>query len=332
LKKLLINSLLFSSPLLICLLFFAFDDPFGIFYKDKGLAEPSEDVIKIREFLNETPDQYHQAFIFGNSRTHAFRDVDWKKFIGNENVFHFGSPGESLLNIRRKMEMILDRQPMKHALILLDAGILENTDNTHRTYQGPVYNHSPKTSDISYFDFYANYIKYYFDDYFFAKHIYYFFTSNYKSEWMKNAFAEPKPKVDAFKSHVYDCLADSLIETDFNEYKRVFNPDYSLTSRNVDRVAPEDSLHLVEIRRLLEKNNVEYRIFVPPDFSCEKLNGNISMTLKKIMGNKFYDFTGKNRIATDSTLNYENLHFTYRAAQMMLSDMYEHDKKTVLFR
>ena len=43
----------------------------------------------------------------------------------------------------------------------------------------------------------------------------------------------------------------------------------------------------------------------------------LSVTFK----NNFYDFSGVNKITTDSTLNYENLHFTYRAADMMMDSI-----------
>ena len=69
---------------------------------------------------------------------------------------------------------------------------MENTDNTNRFYQGPVYNHSPVSSNVSYFTFYSNYLKYYFNNYFFLKHTYFKITGTYKEEWMKDAFANPE--------------------------------------------------------------------------------------------------------------------------------------------
>ena len=166
-KKLFVRCFLFSLPLLICFGFFLADDPFAICFKDNGLAESSEDVLETRHYLRTCQDKAYEAFIFGNSRTHGFREADWQKYIGQQPVYHFGAPGESLLNIRKKIELVMERGGLKNALIVIDAGILENTDNTHPFYKGPVYNHTPMTSDISTFAFYSNYVRYYFDDFIF---------------------------------------------------------------------------------------------------------------------------------------------------------------------
>lgn len=321
-KKLLFNFFLFSLPLLICLCFFVIGDPFGVLYVKKCLAEASDDVAATRDYLEECDKKKYGAFIFGNSRVHGFRSEDWQKYVGNEAVFHFGAPGESVLNIRKKLEMVLKRQKIRHALILIDGGILENTDNGHRYYQGPVYNHSPLTSDISYLDFYGNYIRYYFTDLFFAKHIYYTLTSDYRPDWMGSSFKDPGSFKAAFESSRYVSLADSLIENDFPAYKRMFRPDYSPFKKTAERVHLKDSLHLCAIKKMLSENKVEYAVVLPPDFSQLKVKPAIKTTLVSVFPDHVFDFTGRNAITTDSTLNFENLHFTTRAGRMMLDSIY----------
>lgn len=316
------NIFLFSLPLIFCLVFFLIGDPFGIFYVKDCLAEASEDVLVTREYLGAADREVPTAFIFGNSRVHGFRADDWQKCIGQERVMHFGAPGESVLNIRKKLEIILNRQGINRALILIDEGILENTDNSHRYYQGPVYNHSPSTSNISWPDFYASYIRYYFTDYFFAKHIYYTLTSDYRADWMESAFKNPHLKNRTFKSERYLNLADSLITTDFNMYKNVFHPDYSPFKKSIEKIHPDDSLHLVAIRKLLSEKKVDYVIVIPPDFNKQKIEPKIKNTLVTLFGNKLFDFTGNNRITRDSTLNFENLHFTSAAGRLILDSIY----------
>ncbi|MEO6304390.1 MAG: hypothetical protein ABIP51_14590, partial [Bacteroidia bacterium] len=147
-------------------------------------------MIVIRKYLNEHETNTPSAFIFGNSRTHSFKKYTCGKT--NETFFDFGCPGESVLNIKKKLQLIIDKQKeVKNVVILIDDGILENTDNGHRFYQGPVYNHTPLSSNVSNITFYSNYIKYYFNDYFFLKHVYYKLTGDYKETWMKDAFAKP---------------------------------------------------------------------------------------------------------------------------------------------
>lgn len=308
-------------PLIVCTCFFIGDDPFGIFYKDDSLAERSDDVVKVRQYLKS--DKKSTSFIFGNSRTHAFLEKDWQEYIGNEKIYHFSAPGESVLNIKKKIELILKHQQIKNVLILIDAGILENTNNQHKSYKGPVYEHSPLTSNVSYFGFYSNYIQYYFEDYFFLKHIYYKLTASYKKEWMKTAFKDSSEETNKkLQSFRYETLADSLLETNFNEYKRIFNPDYSTLVRKQTSIHFEDSLYLIEIKRELESHDINYKIIIPPDFQGAKVTSKIYHTLYSIMGDNLYDFTGINKITTDSTLNYENLHFTSKAGKVILDSIY----------
>lgn len=321
-KKLFIRCFLFSLPLLVCFGFFLADDPFAIFFKDYSLVESSEDVLKTRNYLRTYRDKGYMAFIFGNSRTHGFDEKDWQEHIGLQPVYHFGAPGESLLNIRKKIELILAHGKLRNALIIIDAGILENTDNKHPFYKGPVYNHTPLTSNISGFAFYSNYVRYYFDDFFFLKHIVYKITHRYNASWMEKAFKEPSRGADTFVSYRYESLADSLIETDFTEYKQVFHPDYTVLKRKPVRVSTEDMAHLRRIHELLSEQQVDYKVVIPADFMGEGLNRTAYDSLKAVLKHHVFDFSSFDKIRKDSTLNYENLHFTKKAGALMLDSVY----------
>jgi hypothetical protein len=302
-------------------LFFGIDDPFGVFFKNNSLSEPSGDVIATREYLNTYQSHKYSAFIFGNSRSLNFKNDAWQEKINGEPVYNFSAPGESLLNIEKKLKIILEKQnKINHVIILIDDGILENTENSHKTYQGPVYIHSPLTSNNSIISFYGNYIKYYFSDMFFLKHIFYRTTGIYKSSWMKDAFNNPVSiKQNPSKPSL---TKEQLIETNFHLYKTTFNPDYSQTKRRVFYINEKDIVHLKNIYSLLKLNNAHYKIILAPDFHQIKISANVLNTLQTIFGKNVYDFTGKNKITCDSTLNYENLHFTPRAGKIIIDSIY----------
>ncbi len=319
-KKLILNCILFCGPLIFIFLFFLIDDPFGIIHKDKCLAATSEDMMIIRKYFKEYKTNSRSTFIFGNSRTHAFNN--YKCGEGTDNYFFdFGCPGESVLNIKKKLNLILENQDnVKNVVILIDEGILENTDNNNRFYQGPVYNHTPQSSNVSYLTFYSNYINYYFSDFFFVKHIYYKITGNYIEGWMKDAFKKPGSDIN-YKCKSYPTLADSLLETNFQEYKRLFKPDYISYPKKEITIDKRDVEHLVHIKQVLESRKINYKIIYPPSFHKRKIEYNIGKFLRSCFEENFYDFSGVNKITTDSTLNYENLHFTYRAANMMMDSI-----------
>jgi hypothetical protein len=319
LKKLFLNVFIFSFPLLICLGFFVIGDPFAIFHKTNGLVESSEDVVKTRLYLRNFGEKNYTAFMFGNSRVHGFLPEDWQTHIGRQNVFDFAAPGESLLNIHKKIELILKRQNIKDALILIDERILKNSENEDPFYKGPVYNHTPLTSHVSYMEFYSNYLRYYFSDLFFLKHITYDLTSNYNENWMKNAFSDPGNKIRTAPSQ---SLADSLIENDFTEYKKVFKPDYTPLDQTLVSITKEDSAHLVEIRKLLSNARVRYKFVIPPDFMGNGIRSGLHRSLNSILGKDLYDLSAFDQVSMDSTLNYENLHFTAKAGALILDSLY----------
>lgn len=321
-KKLLINSLIFGGPLLITLVFFVGDDPFGIFYNNNAIAEGSGDVAVTREFMEGRYEKKFNSFVFGNSRTKAFFPKDLSNYFKDTAILCFGAPGESVLNIRKKLELITGNHlKVKNAIVLLDEGTLQNTDNEHAFYKGPVYNHSPLTSNMSYFQFYSNYIQYYYSDLFFLKHILFRVSGKY-IDWMANAFKDPG-REDLYRGKNYPSLEDSLIENNFAEYKRVFHPNYSDNSKDVTDIDQRDIAHLATIKEIFIRENTNYKIVVPPAFHKKKTSENVQKRLAQLFGSHVYDFTGINKITSDSTLNYENLHFTRRAALLILDSIYK---------
>jgi len=112
-----------------------------------------------------------------------------------------------------------------------------------------------------------------------------------------------------------------LLETNFTGYKRVFKPDY-ISHKAKDLLIDErDVEHLKQIKQLLEKTNSNYKIIFPPNFHKRRITPQLQRLLSEVFTKNFYNFSGLNNITTDSTLNYENLHFTYRAANMMMDSM-----------
>jgi hypothetical protein len=123
------------------------------------------------------------------------------------------------------------------------------------------------------------------------------------------------------KSHKYASPADSLIENNFAEYKREFSPDYSDNSKNIEYINKRDLVHLSEIKQMLNENNSRYMILIPPSFHKHKVSAHVFHQLDSVFSGRVFDFTGINKITIDSTLNYENLHFTTKAGKMVLDSM-----------
>lgn len=139
---------------------------------------------------------------------------------------------------------------------------------------------------------------------------------------MKDCFAEPAEKS---ASGAHGIPKDTLLETDFAAYKKKYNPDYNRKLSDeliVNEINPIDLVYLKEIKEIFINEKTNYFIIIPPGFHQQKFNGNVVKQLESLFGNKVYDFSGVNRITSDSTLNYENHHFSNRAGRMMIDSLF----------
>ncbi len=310
-------------PLIIILGFLVIDDPFSVFYKTNGIAEKSTDIVITKKFMQNADTAHYNTFVFGNSRMNSFEAGYLKNCFGKTNkVFYFNSPGEAILNMYKKINIIKKYDcHIENALLLIDESIVKNTNNRSDLFKGPVYIHSVHTSNIGYFDFYKKYIVDYFTNFFFAKHIYYTITKTYKP-WMKDCFPDPGNKQ---KTPSALNLKDSLLMNDFNEFKKMYKPHYNRVLNeklNITQIDSTDVFYLREIRNVFVAEKTNYYIIIPPGFHQKKFNGTSLNQLKQIFGSRVYDFSGINAITSDSTLNYEQTHFSKQAGQMMMDSIF----------
>ncbi len=320
---------MFSLPLIIILGFLVIDDPFSVFYKTNGIAEKSTDIVITKKFMQTADTAQYNTFVFGNSRMNSFEAEYLKSYLSkNAKPFYFNSPGEAVLNMYKKINIIKAHDcRIENALLLIDESIVKNTDNSSELFKGPVYIHSVHTSSIGYFDFYKKYIVDYFTNFFFAKHIYYTLTQTYKP-WMKDCFPDPGNKQ---KTPTGINLKDSLLINHFNEFKKMYNPHYDRALNEKLHIKQIDSVdvnYLREIRNVFIAEKTNYFVIIPPGFHQMKFNATALDQLKQLFGSRVYDFSGVNPITSDSTLNYEQTHFSKQAGRMMMDSIFE--KKRLL--
>jgi hypothetical protein len=320
LKLLIKNIILYTFPLWLIVISFVVLDPFCLFHRDNSFAQQSTDVQSFRTFIEQNPVERYDAFVFGNSRCNSFQSKELQKHIGSDKkIFYFNAPGECVLNILKKLQFIRDAgNKINTAVILIDNGVLKNKDNSSDFFQGPVYEHSVRSTDRSYFDFYSSFINYYFTDFYFAKYILHDLTSIY-TPWMKSAFNEQASSVSPSNK-------DSLLIHNFTEYKRVFKPNFSrkyVPANVVTRIDSDDLERLKQISQILQQEGTQYCIIIPPDFHLQQVPTDIRNTLFDVFGaSRVFDFTGENAITMDSTMNYEGTHFSNRAGKMILDSIF----------
>lgn len=341
-KILVLKLLVILFPFLIMFGSFIIIDPFGVIHNEKPQSGTSDDFLSTELYIKNTDKIAYNAFIFGNSKTLAFRSKDWQKYVSDSlKAFKFGCPGESINNIYKKMKLIKEQgDRLDYALIVLDEGLFLNVNNTHKTFSGPVYKHHWKTTDDSRLDFYFTYFKYYLKDLNFIKYIDYSIFKTYRN-YMKGVINVPVADQNDLKTETANNNDDNItnefyfsdIENEiasfgFGSYYANHKDLFSIKKLNTETtsnifIKPADIAHLKQIKNILKKENTKYKVIISLAFNQQKMNSENVKVLNEIFGkDNVFDFSGKNEIAADSSFFYESLHFRPIAGDLLLKKAY----------
>jgi hypothetical protein len=315
--KYILRIIIFTIPVLLLIFSFVFFDPFFMFHHERPWAKVeksrNDDFRTVDTYLKYNDSLQYNAFLFGNSRTLAFLSTDWKKFIGKEkSVYKFGSPGESLLGIRKKLELIdKNNGKIDNALLILDTKILENVNNTKPPSEGPVYLKGPLTSNNSLLDYYFKGFYFYLYNGFFAK---YLICLNSEEETEKTPDLSLVNKFMTMEEYKNLKYSNEFLRWD-SEQKFGFFEIQDYTSKETDYqtenifVDDKDKEHLQVIKTILDKHNTDYYIIFGPEYECfESLN---SLQIFETIFEKelVKDFRSDTNFCNKENLFYEPNHY-----------------------
>lgn len=335
LKKFLIKTLIYISPFIIILLLLVLIDPFKIWfnyeeYYKNNFVSTNRGVVTLRLFERNRNNITYNSFIFGSSRSQAFKVSEWKKYLNEkDNGFHFDSSGEGIYGIYNKLKYISDKKiKISNALIIVDYKTLNKTENM----KGYLYISPPELTGESKYSFYKEFIMASFDRNFIIGYIDFKLFHKYR-KYMYTLFNNKK--YDYISDNITGDIyygADKMIEEDSNGYynnlisKGVF---YDRNKRSFENEAPITDLEkkfIVKISQILKKENTKYKIVISPLYDQQKLSVERVNMLKDIFGEEnIYDFSGKNKL-TESVYNYyEDSHFRPHIANEIMDTIYKND-------
>ncbi len=333
-RKYIYRVILFFSPFILLFFAFLYFDPFSMYHyrftsENEGL---NDDFRTFQRFDAYNDSAHFNAFILGNSKTLAILSLQWKKHIGNQRVFKFASPGESLLNIRKKLEYAEKKgDSIQYAILVLDRKILHNTDNESPEFSGPVYLKGPKSS-------YNNSIKYC------AKGFYAFLYDFYFIDYFKNFSSKketpakpalPKGIIEKYMSmndfqnlrksnEFFREDMEATIEKDTVKWiSQMEKPILANSSEiNIDK---RDLEHLQAIKKIFSRHHTQYKIVFGPEYNAQDIGENVLREFYKIFATKdgvsIWDFS------SDTTLikplyYYEPNHYRPLVGQKMMEKIY----------
>lgn len=321
----------FSSGFLVPVIFLAagylYFDPFKVIKKYTDYSSPdvvvNRDYISTEMFLNKNKYNNYNSFIFGSSRTLAFKPSSWKQYLNTfDNVFVFDASGESAFGILLKLRLLDSLKiPIKNALIVLCS------DVSFSSSENPVSHlftkHFALTGDSRY-KFHRTFLKAYFDPKFLMRYYSFKLTGRY-GNWMKGYIEDREIKYDTVTNELslvaYDRELAKNEKVFYQQRQKIFykrSKEVELDQKIVNQY--KDIVR--EMSQILQKNNTDLKVILSPLYDQNKWNIRDVEFLRNNFGNNVFDFSGKNWITEDTKNYYETSHYRPLVGDSILKRIY----------
>lgn len=321
---------LFCLPFLLTAVPYFVLDPFKVLYTYDNYYEPGPPVVLNRDFvstqvfLQTNPTRHYDSFVFGNSRSLAFRCLDWGPLVGSRHCFHFDGMGDTLFGIKGKLRL-LDRVnvDLRNVLLILDTDVLRETTNT----RGHLYIKSPLVSGESRLQFQFVFLRAFYEKLFFVKYLDYLRSSVLKPYMMDVLIPEPTTQVPETNDELFLSAEQELAANEelfYEGLRSTFASRPATPAHAPQRVVFQQGRSILqEISGILSKHGTRYRVVVSPLYDQVKLHPDDLAALQEVFGTRdVFDFSGINAITADFHNYYELSHFRPAAARAMLAQMY----------
>lgn len=281
-----------------------------------------------------TYNEYHKqekfdSFIFGSSRSQAFKCKEWAKYINGDAVpFHFDASGEGVWGISMKMKYVVESGGrIDNAIIVLDRETLIST----KARKGHLFVPMPCVSKASSFNYYSTYVRASLNAEFLLAYCDY------------SLFGEHKPYMGhLIRKTKYDHRPNSVncdiwygydehIRVDSLGYYNALIEDETFYDRPVEEflkcdITAEEIEQLQTIKRILKKFKTNYKIVISPVYDQVPLEFKQLKLLYEIFGKEnVYDYSGVNSFTNKISNYYEASHYRVHIADEILKRMYSQE-------
>ena len=333
--KFLYKATLIALPFIFLFLLYIFLDPFKVIKKYDTYYQsgyPSYvtldvDYVNTQTFINNNPKYNYNAFIFGNSRSRFFEINTWKKYISNDNCFHFDASDETLLGITRKLKFLNDiNVPITHALIILDYSTLIQTEEK----KGHLFINHPALSNQNWFSFQFEFFKSFLAPDFLKAYLDFKFNNKVK-DYMKNDFLLSDAPIDYNNKYneIRFSNFEEIIKENPSEFYNASKMKLFYSRDSIQKYSPEvikasQLLMLNEMSDILKKNKTNFKIVINPLYNQLKINIKDIEILNNVFGKEnVFDFSGINIITNDFHNYYENSHYRPHIADLIMKNIYQ---------
>lgn len=333
-KKFLKKIVWFSVPCMIVILLLIYVDFFKVFfsydeyYSDDLIVTLNRETVCLRTLENIPLKDKPDSYIFGSSRSQAFKCKDWKNYITtSKRLYHFDAANEALIGVLNKLKYLDENNiNVKNILFIVDIGLLKQTSLKSRNYSLVI--SPPELSDNSSFEFYKAFVSSSLNPKFVVSYIDFktFKTHRaYMGQFIANT--EFPNKIDEFDmDFVYG--KDEEIESDsVGYYNKMINQ--GIFSKRLAPKVDTSSIkkevleQLTAIKSIFDKHKTNYKIVVSPMYNQVKLSSEYLTGLNSIFLSKnVFDYSGVNKFTNSIGNFYERSHYRPHVARSIMNEIY----------
>jgi len=328
-KRYFARLILFCSPFIAVILSYFILDPFEFVHKTNDFAPPmpaSRDFNSTEIYIHCRNQFHYNSFIFGSSRTLAYRCYNWKNFIKDGRPFHFDASAESLTGISNKIKFIESKgDTIKNAIILLDRYVLDAGEMNKIYLIG-----HPAVTHQSWLQFHLACLKDYIHKGYFIKYIDYKIFKKIRP-YMKGFIYDGTPRLKlTYPSNdfiVYG-MDDDIKKDSLKHYKTVakLKKRDSIIPENKPLISDNNLNIFKQIYLMLNKSGSNYKIIISPLYDQVPFNKQDLQTLITIFGkDNVFDFSGKNSITMVQGNYYEKSHYKPYVGTSIMKMVYNGD-------
>lgn len=316
----------FMSPAALLLGVYIVRDPFCVLrdharYYDHNPVVTNRDWVSTTLYERGVRTEKYDAFIFGNSRSLAFRCADWIAPKSELHCFHFDAWYETLFGVWSKIRFI-DREglPLDKALLVLDASVLRfTTDST-----GHLLMKHPDTSGAGMLHFQEASLSAFFSDFAF-KYLGLRLRADQSAQTGDDLDLfdwEQIPETNDLIFAAYDHAIAKEGDAYWTNRSAIFERPEAPPAADVITIETRQREMLSDIAAIFSKHHTDAQIVIPPLYDRRPMATADVTTLRAIFGPPAVsDFSGTNAFTADTHNYYEKSHFRPPVAQAILREL-----------
>jgi hypothetical protein len=284
----------------------------------------NRDYVSTEVFTQNKDIHHYNSFIFGSSRTLAFRPSVWQKYLPKQaSPFAFDASSESIYGIYTKLKYLDSIQHNINNVLMI---VCRDATFKHSQNQdGHLFMKHPLTSRESKIIFHYNFFNAYLEPEFLLSYHQFRLTKKYQ-DWMAGYINNKRLIIDSITNEINIIEQELAIRQNPEKYyeqkKTVFYERKGEQIDDVIRITPEQVFMLQEIKRILEKNKTNYKVIISPLYEQKKFNKTDFDILKSLFGENLHDYSGKNQFTDDKLNYYEASHYRPHVGDSILRQVY----------